>query len=101
MMKFLLGAAALALGVHSAMAADGWFKLTAPIVAWDETNIPPTALKVGEVFRFAAEDQGDRLIHLRRPSGPKGCCVPGMTEVAVTPGDWRSAFKPTHAPKGW
>ena len=97
MKKSLLAAAALALGVHSAMAKpvkDGWFKVTAPILICGET--PPCHNEtVGTVFYFDRDDQGDiaGLIHLWR--------MPDMTFVMVMPGDWRSAFRSAKPPKGW
>jgi hypothetical protein len=96
MKKFLLGAAALALGVQSAMAgpSDGWYKVTEPILICGAT--PPCEHEtIGTVFYFDRDDQGGiaGLVHLWR--------MPDMTFVMVMPGDWRSAFKRTHAPKGW
>jgi hypothetical protein len=96
MKKFLLAAAALALGVHGALASDGWFKVTEPILICEVSqDMACDHVKVGTVFYFDRADQGDiaGLTHLWR--------MPDITEVFVMPGDWRSAFKPTHAPKGW
>jgi hypothetical protein len=100
MKKFLLAAAALALGVQGAMAEpakEGWYKLIKPIL--ECSSDPCETLPAGTVFYFDQDDQGNMagLIVLWR--------MPDMTEVMVTPGDWGragpSSFKRTHAPKGW
>ncbi len=114
MKKFLLAAAALALGVHGALAlragpaSNGWFRVTEPISACEAvdtfTPCDMRQLKVGDVFYVDPQDENvGNIAGLRtlwRPVCVHGCS-PSMTPVLVSPGDWRSAFKPAKPPKGW
>jgi hypothetical protein len=93
MKTLLLTTAALALGVHSAMAADGWFKATEPVLACTVETTTCANVEVGTVFYFEGRGGIAGLAQLWR--------MPDMTEVFVSPGDWRIGFKPTRAPKGW
>jgi hypothetical protein len=110
MKKFLLAAAALALGVQGAMAlragpaSDGWFKVTAPILACAAkdafTQCEMVTVEAGDVF-YVDPQRGPNIagmIEIERPGCKQGC---PWAMAYVSPGDWRSAFKPAKPPKWW
>ena len=103
MKKFLLAAAALALGVHSATAAtDGWYKVTKAASACEaaDTLSPCNSitLQVGYEVYYVREAQTVAghvlLVHIECVSSP-----PASWLDTVTAKEWRDSFRPIKTPK--